>query len=324
MAYTPPTPSSSSNIRLNCLEEFPALSTSATPLRRCVTEPAHWKSLFPSKSSPQTIFSTAQTPSAECSSPLRNADEAKASPADEHSSLAWSPTECIPSSQHAEVPQAYAEKDCPLASPTRAEHMSIKSADTTETRGTTGGETPWDSSTLEAMKESISSVHGDEATIGLPAPDGLTKQGELLPAFDFSEVRPCTPPNQLISNIISSPEGGNHHDTPSFIQGPIKLRQVISADPHRIIHAIKHMMRNVAELEKMAKVPAIEVEQRQKERAKMMADTERYLEEVRKAKVITETRRAETASTMENERNSMKFNPSAVSCSFSSGQKCQR
>jgi hypothetical protein len=237
---------------------------------------------------------------------------------EEHSPQASSSTECIRSSQHAELSHESPENDSLLASPTRAECMSTMSVDTAETGGTMEDEAPWDYPTQGAMKESISSADEDEAIIGLPPLDIPTRQDKLLPACDFSEARPCTPPNQLMSNITSSPEGENHHETPSFIQGPLQLRQVIAADPHRIIHAIKHMMRNVEVLEKVTKVPRNEVEERQRERVKMLADTERYLEEVQRAKFIAETRRAETASSMEDERNAMKFNPSAVSCSFSS------
>lgn len=319
MAFPTPMPLSDSVIHINDLEEFPALSRGSPSLRRSITESTRWNCLFPSKRPQQTMFPTPPIPPTELSSPLQILNETKTSCAQECLPLAPSSTECIPSSQQAEFPQANPEKDNLLASPTQAECMSIMSVDTAETRGTAADSgTPWDSPIMGTVKESISSVDEDEAIIGSSPLECPNRQDRLLPAFEFQGKRPSTPPNRLISNLISSSDGDDHHNTPSFIQGPIPLKQLIDTDPHRIIHAIKQMMRNIIVLEKMVNCPGHEVEQRQRERMKMLADIERYLEEVETAKLITETGRAEAVSTTERGRMNTKFNPSAVSCPFSS------
>ncbi|KAM3085961.1 hypothetical protein ACMFMG_003012 [Clarireedia jacksonii] len=254
-----------------------------------------------------------------------NTDDTEMSHEEEYSSPAVSPMEYNESSQQVECQQVSREQDNALESPTGAGSMSTMSVDTTETRGTMDGETQWDSPTIGTMMESISSIDENEAPLRLTPVEIPTRQHKFSSAFEIPGLRPCTPPNPLTFNTISSPDGENHHNTPSFIQGPIQLRQVIATDPHRIIHAIKQMMRNIIALEKMTMVfPRHEVEKRQRARMKMLADIERYLEEFQNAKLRAETGRAEAASSVEKDKYATKFNPSAVNYSFSFWQEFQR
>ncbi|KAF7951670.1 hypothetical protein EAE96_006969 [Botrytis aclada] len=260
-------------LQLNNTEEFPALSSNPKlSTQKPITTPPNWGSLFAlqvSKTSQGINHSTLPplpvTPTKEMKSP--NVD-------------------------------SLGEKETLLLSPSTAECMSVRSTETGETA--VEGEdanTPWDSPTQNGAADTTTSKDGefdDESTVLFPnfvaTETSSPPQKEVLPPFQSLAVPAesesaiySASPEPIKTEIMEVEElsEAERHDTPSYIKGGLPLWDVVVNDPHRVIHAIKHMMHGIVVMNKAKGTSPQEI--------KEIVDT--HLSTLRQIEILTEKER---------------------------------
>lgn len=235
------------------------------------------------------------------------------------------------------------EKDSILLSPATAGCVSILSNDTGETaieRDETS--TPWGSPIAD--KEGDIVVKNEELDTKATAifPDFITmdkttpSQNEPLRPFDFPATQMETGTDLYNASPIMEKANteevealceAERHDTPSYISGPLDLRWVVENDPHRAMHAIKGMMRNILALEKgfgasQERLDFLMYEYQKhlriintlSENARLASlPFEKKEVRIRDARMAGENTRAIAAQQAEIQKSATKFNPDAVS-----------
>ncbi|TGO25157.1 hypothetical protein BPAE_0086g00220 [Botrytis paeoniae] len=304
-------------LQLNNSEEFPALSSNPKlSTQKPIATPPNWGSLFAvqvSKTSQPTNHSTLPSLSVTLTKEMK-------SPKDD----------------------SIGEKETLLLSPSTAECMSILSTETGETA--VEGEdvdTPWDSPTQNGEDDTTMSKDGEfdnESSVLFPnfiaTEISSPSQKEVLPPFQFpaeaaeseSDIYSASPELMKIKNIeVEELCEAERHDTPSYIKGGLPLWDVVVNDPHRVIHAIKHMMHGIVVMNKTKGAPPHEIQDivnshlstlRQIE---ILTERERLARSAfemkqaadREARLALEKKRAVTVKEMEPPKSATKFNPDA-------------
>ncbi|KAF7936198.1 uncharacterized protein EAE98_002417 [Botrytis deweyae] len=304
-------------LQLNNTEEFPALSSNPKlSTQKPIATPPNWGSLFAlqvSKTSQRTNHSTLPplpvTPTKEMRSPKGD---------------------------------SVGEKENLLLSPSTAECMSILSTETGETA--VEGEdanTPWDSPTQNGEDDTTMLKDGEfdnESTVLFPnfiaTETSSPPQKEVLPPFQFpavavgseSDIYSASPEPMKAKNIeVEELCEAERHDTPSYIRGGLPLWDVVVNDPHRVIHAIKHMMHGIVVMSKAKGAPPQEIKEivdshlstlrqieilTEKERVARLACEMRQTAD-RGAQLAPENKCSVTAKEMEPLKSATKFNPDA-------------
>ncbi|KAM0318077.1 hypothetical protein ACHAO8_002055 [Botrytis cinerea] len=304
-------------LQLNDIKEFPALSSNPKlSTQNPIATTPNWGSLFASQV-PQpscginhsTLPSLPVTPTKEMSSPKGD---------------------------------SVSEKENLVLSPNTTACMSILSTETGDTA--VEGEdanTLWDSPTQNGEDDTTMLKDGefDNGPTVLFPDFGATEtsspsQKELLPPFQFPAVaaeskgdiysaspEPTKTKNMEVEELCEA----ERHDTPSYIKGGLPLWDVVVNDPHRVIHAIKHMMHGIVVMQKAKGAPPAEIEEivnshlstlRQIE---ILTEKERLARSAlemkqaadRGARLAFEKERAITAKGMEPLKSATKFNPDA-------------
>ncbi|TGO54901.1 hypothetical protein BCON_0100g00210 [Botryotinia convoluta] len=309
--------SSISLLQLNNTEEFPALSSNPElSTQKPIATPPNWGSLFAlqvSKTSQRINHSTLPplpvTPTKEMKSPKGD---------------------------------SVSEKENLLLSPSTAECMSILSTETGETA--VDGEdanTPWDSPTQNGEDNTTMSKDvefDNESTVLFPnfiaTETSSPSQKEVLPPFQFPAVaaesgsdnysaspKPMKTKNMEVEELCEA----ERHDTPSYIKGGLPLWDVVVNDPHRVIHAIKHMMHGIVVMNKAKGAPPHEIQDivnshlstlrqieilTERERLARLAFEMKQAAD-REARLTFEKERATTFKEMEPLKSATKFNPDA-------------
>ena len=306
-------------LQLNDIKEFPALSSNPKfSTQNPIAATPNWGSLFASQV-PQpscginhsTLPSLPVTPTKEMSSPKGD---------------------------------SVSEKENLVLSPNTTACMSILSTETGDTA--VEGEdanTLWDSPTQNGEDDTTMLKDGefDNGPTVLFPDFGATEtsspsQKELLPPFQFPAVaaeskgdiysaspEPTKTKNMEVEELCEA----ERHDTPSYIKGGLPLWDVVVNDPHRVIHAIKHMMHGIVVMQRAKGAPPAEIEEivnshlstlRQIE---ILTEKERLARSAlemkqaadRGARLAFEKERAITVKGMEPLKSATKFNPAAVS-----------
>lgn len=306
-------------LQLNNTEEFPALSSNPKlSTQKPIATPPNWGSLFAlqvSKNSQRTNHSTLPplpvTPTKEMKSPKGD---------------------------------SVGEKEALLSSPSTAECMSILSTETAETA--VEGEdanTPWDSPTRNGEDDTTMSKDEEfenESTVIFPnfiaSEISSPPQKEVLPPFQFPAAAAdsesdiySTSPEPMETKIMEVEElcEAERHDTPSYIRGGLPLWDVVVNDPHRVIHAIKHMMHGIVVMSKANGAPPQEIKEIVDSHLSALRQIEILTERERVARLACETRQAAdrgaqlalekkhsvTVKETEPLKSATKFNPDAVS-----------
>ncbi|KAJ8060947.1 hypothetical protein OCU04_010026 [Sclerotinia nivalis] len=303
-------------LQIDNTEEFPALSSNPKPSApKTVTTP-NWRSLFTSKvpKLPHPIHHPSLPPLP----PLPVTPQKEMSPPRSNS---------------------IGEKEHVLISPTNAECTSIMSDETAAE--VEEANTPWNSPT-ENKDHDISVVKdedsGSEATAEFP--DFITiettnpPQKELLPPFKF----PVATTMPKIDHYNASPKlakaknmeveelcEAERHDTPSYIEGALPLLDVVMNDPHRVIHAIKHMMQSIVFMKRALGAPQDELDRLMNAHSSELARIDNLCEkerlarlpiEIKKAaikgaRLVTENEHAIAFKEMEHPKSATRFNPDA-------------
>ncbi|ESZ91180.1 hypothetical protein SBOR_8431 [Sclerotinia borealis F-4128] len=300
-------------------QEFPALSPSFKPSTQKPLAAPSWGSLFASQISktPRRIHHPLLSP------------------------LPVTPTK--EASSHKTTPMR--EKENILPSPTAAECMSILSKETAETaveeEEAQSESMPWDYSTVNT--DSDNSVSKDEnvdseAIIVFPSFTAVNTpdppQQEVLPLFKF----PATVIEPEVNLYNDSPKltkakkveieelcEAERHDTPSYIRGGLPLRQVVANDPHRVIHAIKHMMHGIVYMRRALGAKQEEIDflidnhQNALNEIDILSENARLARlaiekkqaAIKEARLAMEKKRAVATKAMECSKTATKFNPDA-------------
>ncbi|CAD6446768.1 fc74d115-2bc4-4e71-923f-3180ed392a2f [Sclerotinia trifoliorum] len=314
--------SSTKILRIDNAEEFPALSSNSKPSGEKTVTTSNWGSLFPSKVPKPPYSIHHPSPS-------------------HHRSLPPLPTLPVTPQKEMSSPRSHSigKREHVLLSPTNAECTSIMSDETmTEVEE---ANTPWNSPT-ENNDNNISVVKDGDLGGGATAefPDSIAiettnpPQKELLPPFKF----PDSTAMLKIDHYNSSPKlakvknmefeelcEAERHDTPSYIEGGLPLLDVVMNDPHRVIHAIKHMMQGIIFMKRALGAPRDELEHlmnahsstldriddlREKERLARLS-IERKKSEIKMAQLVTENEHIIAFKEMEHPKSATRFNPDA-------------
>ncbi|KAF7854171.1 hypothetical protein EAF04_010468 [Stromatinia cepivora] len=307
-------------LQIDNTEEFPALSSSPKPsAQKTVTTP-NWGSLF-----------TSQVPK-----PPRRIH---------HPSLPPLP---VTPQKEMSSPGSHSigEKEHVLLSPTTAECTSIMSDETAAE--VEEANTPWNSPT-ENKDRDISIIKDEdfesEATTEFPDFIAIETtnppQKELLPPFKF----PVATTKPKIDHYNASPKlakaknmeveelcEAERHDTPSYIEGALPLWDVVINDPHRVIHAIKHMMQGIVSMKRALGAPQYELDHLMNIHSRVLAQTDDLCEKerlarlpieiknaaIKGARLVTENELAIAVEDMELPKSAIRFNPDAKPFSPSS------
>ncbi|TGO19424.1 hypothetical protein BTUL_0004g00600 [Botrytis tulipae] len=306
-------------LQLNNTEEFPALSSNPKlSAQKPIATPPNWGSLFAlqvSKTSQRINQSTLPplpvTPTKEMKSPKGD---------------------------------SVAEKETLLSSPSTAECMSILSTETAETAlEGENANTPWDSPTQNGEDDTTMSKDEEfdnESTVLFPnfiaTETSSPPQKEVLPPFQFPavaadtecEIYSASPEPMKTKNMeVEELCEAERHDTPSYIRGGLPLWDVVVNDPHRVIHAIKHMMHGIVVMSKAKGAPPQEIKDivdshlstlrqieilTERERVTRLACEMRQAAD-RRAQLALEKKHSVTVKETEPLKSATKFNPDAKS-----------
>ncbi|KAI9645053.1 hypothetical protein NHQ30_007092 [Ciborinia camelliae] len=342
-----PKAKSTKKLQINNTKEFPALSSAPNlPTQKPLATP-NWGSLFASQVPKTPRHPTIPPPPI---TPTKGMTSAENNPIEEKESVLLSPTSAkcmsIGSNETTETAVEGDEVNTPWDSPTGKKEADIS----------------------VAKDEDVD----NDATIIFPDFNSIDtsnhKQKELLPSFKFpatkmeqeqepepepesepeSELEPepepepesevdlynASPPKSAKGKEVEVEElcEAERHDTPSYIRGGLPLRQVVENDPHRVIHAIKHMMHGIVYLRRQLGAKPDELEFLQDNHLGVLKQIDILSENDRLAKSALEKKQAaikEAKLAMEKERaiavkeaeclkseclkSATKFNPGAVS-----------
>ncbi|APA14553.1 predicted protein [Sclerotinia sclerotiorum 1980 UF-70] len=315
-------------LRIDNTEEFPALSPNPKPPGKKTVTTSNWGSLFPSKV-PKPLHSI------------------------RHSSLPHSPSlpplPTLPVTPRKEMssPRIHSigEKEDVLLSPTNAECTSIMSDETAA--DVEEANTPWNSPTENKNNDiSVAKDEDFESEATAEFPNFITiettnpPQKELLPPFEF----PDTTTMLKIDHYNAPPKLGRakgmeveelceaeRHETPSYIEGALPLLDVVTNDPHRVIHAIKHMMQGIVFMKSALGAPQDELDRLMNVHSSELDLIDDLFEKERLARLsigikkaaiegaqlVTKNEHAIAFKEMEHSKSATRFNPDAVSLDVS-------
>ncbi|KAF7912663.1 uncharacterized protein EAF01_001684 [Botrytis porri] len=303
-------------LQLNNTEEFPALSSNPKlSTQNSFATPPNWGSLFASQVSKRsqpinqsTLPPLPVTPTKEMTSPKDDSVD---------------------------------EKEIQVLSPNTAECMSVLSTETSETAvEAEDANTPWDSPTQNGEDDTPAMKEEEfENETAVPFPDFVATKTSSpsqreVPPFQFpavagkseSDIYSASPePMKTKNTEVEELCEAERHDTPSYIRGGLPLWDVVVNDPHRVIHAIKHMMHGIVVMSKATGAPPQEIKTIMDSHLSTLRQIEILTERERVAKLALEMRqaadrgaqmalekeRAITVKEMEPSKPATKFNPGA-------------